>query len=338
MRKIDAISRNCLFTGEIIYEGPNGKKIVEVTRAYASIFPVERRTRLEQKLEEHLKAALGSSGTISILAMNVGDKERGELDEEKQDPNTGSLVLKITDSDNGLSIILPGDADGCTWDFMLAAHQRDLSALKTDVLLLSHHGAFARGCSRSDILNTFSPSYCLISTGNVRTYHHPRGEVIKRLEALPLLATWEGETRSRLSCYQRVGPEKDDFRRERVETKKMIFSTLDDGNIEFSLAADLTFHTLRDRNVLEKEPQERDWVFQQASKKEIKKAQKKVRCSPIVFHQCSDRYPLLLRVGSQKPDLKEDKKKIFQVIKKDKTKVTKVWIKVVSAGSSPEKQ
>lgn len=300
-----------------------GKPLVKMARAYSSLFNPE--SPEERRIEEVLKAALGNQVELSILAMNVGFKEPPlQFDEEEeneqekrkkldQSRNTSSIVLKVTNiggetnighGERRESIIIPGDADGCTWDFILGVYQEHRELLQARYLLLSHHGAFENGCSREDILQAFCPKVCLISAGNSKAYHHPRAEILERLQRLEL-DQWNQGFTSQLSCYRRTGSRRNEFDRIRLSNvKQLILSTLDDGTITFEMGVNGPMDPSRDRSVLSEGPQKGDVIF-----KAVKDKPGKREISQTVFYRCSQNYSLLLRYGK---NLKL--KKVFKMI------------------------
>lgn len=153
---------------------------------------------------------------VEILTVNA--KRTGAV----ADKNTDSMVVKISQTH---SMIIPGDAEKETWDD--AEEVSGLDALKTDVLLLSHHGSMTNGSTTPDLLNKIQPKACLISAGF--QHDHPTAEIInilleyysnKNFRTSPHFVTFqEGKTRR---CMMTNAP---------------IFTTIDNGVLKVDLAS-----------------------------------------------------------------------------------------------------
>lgn len=190
-------------------------------------------THKKSKLSNALEGFFEKYGIIQILAMNANLPKTDDRRAPKK--NANSIVLKVTnrpstDYENSQSIILPGDAEGPTWDFILKESQLDKKDLKTTYLLLSHHGGFEHECSRGDILRHFSPEVGLISVGNYGRYNHPRHETLKQLESVRSLR--RSEKNHYVHCYEKCDQ---GFLRIRKMTQRTFFSTLDYGTLTFEL-------------------------------------------------------------------------------------------------------
>ena len=88
--------------------------------------------------------------------------------------NDASLVVYV--EHEGKVCLLTGDATKKTTDHILA----HIPALKTDVLLASHHGSSEEGCNDSNWLQKVKPTSIIISSGLKHT--HPHEEAILRFQ------------------------------------------------------------------------------------------------------------------------------------------------------------
>lgn len=103
----------------------------------------------------------------------------------EKDANETSLVLKIVYSDRGnsnahenkkndFSVLFPGDIS------MKTEENLPLSELKSDVLIVPHHGS--KYSSGDAFIKGVSPNMCVISSGKNNSYGHPHIETLNRLE------------------------------------------------------------------------------------------------------------------------------------------------------------
>lgn len=143
-----------------------------------------------------------SNSCVGIFCKDEGfEKEFGDLAKSgcithlfcpkgiKSDPNRWSIVTRL--EINGISAILTGDADATVKEEMLEAlakkqkkemlakEQHDLTELKSDILLLSHHGAENTYHKLWDeIINAKA---IIIGSAPRTDYKHPRGKTIMDL-------------------------------------------------------------------------------------------------------------------------------------------------------------
>lgn len=121
-------------------------------------------------------------------------------------PNTLSCVLRVRDAD-GRSALLTGDIEAA----QEAALVRHLGpALKTDLLLVPHHGS--KTSSSELFLDTVAPTLAVVQAGYRSRFGHPAPDILARYEArgVPVLRSdrcgawrWDGEGRGR--CERESG-------------------------------------------------------------------------------------------------------------------------------------
>ena len=86
--------------------------------------------------------------------------------------NDESLVMKITY--RSTSALLEADAEKPTEQFVSTEDP------KADVLKVAHHGSASS--TNRDLLAAVQPRFAVISVGVRNVYHHPRPEVLERLQ------------------------------------------------------------------------------------------------------------------------------------------------------------
>jgi competence protein ComEC len=86
--------------------------------------------------------------------------------------NDESLVMKITYGKT--SALLEADAEKGT-EKLISTEQPS-----ADVLKVAHHGSASS--TNADLLAAVRPRFAIISVGTRNVYHHPRVEVLERLE------------------------------------------------------------------------------------------------------------------------------------------------------------
>lgn len=159
---------------------------------------------------------------------------------EDKDKNNNSIVLR-TESDE-FSAIIPGDATGLVTNMILEAHEN----LKTDILVLSHHGASSNRSNDKQWILKVDPSVVLISAGLHEGYRHGRYKTLrvviehlqKKPQVEPHLLTFckdAGETLEVTSRFKPCLEYRDGF--STAVTDCPVYSTQDMGNI--SLSGDL---------------------------------------------------------------------------------------------------
>lgn len=90
----------------------------------------------------------------------------------KEHRNDESLVMKITFGQT--STLLEADAERGTEKFV------STEAPSADVLKVAHHGSASS--TNDDLLAAVKPRFAVISVGARNVYHHPRAEVLERLQ------------------------------------------------------------------------------------------------------------------------------------------------------------
>ncbi len=111
----------------------------------------------------------------------------GDVDVSEFEPNTASVVLKLTHGEN--SFLFTGDSPQSIEKYLVESFG---DYLDVDVLKLGHHGSKT---STSDLLLGFtSPEYAIASVGLNNSYGHPHQEVVDLLEKfeIDLFRTDEG--------------------------------------------------------------------------------------------------------------------------------------------------
>lgn len=103
---------------------------------------------------------------------------------ESNDLNDYSLVTKLTYKDK--SFLITGDSTTPS-EKLLINNLKNENDLKSDVLLVGHHGS---STSTSDaFLNLVSPEYCVISCGINNEYGHPHKEILKKISNIKTYRT-----------------------------------------------------------------------------------------------------------------------------------------------------
>jgi competence protein ComEC len=90
-------------------------------------------------------------------------------------PNDRSLVLRICDKDR--SFLFPGDLESTGEEIVLL---REGGRLKSDVLLVPHHGSRS-SCTKA-FLENVAPSICVVSSRASNPFGFPHLETLKRLQ------------------------------------------------------------------------------------------------------------------------------------------------------------
>jgi competence protein ComEC len=104
--------------------------------------------------------------------------------------NDESLVMKI--SYGKTSALLEADAERGT-EKLVASEQPE-----ADVLKVAHHGSFTS--SEPELLAAVHPRFAVISVGTRNVYHHPRQEVLRRLQQANVI-TYRTDTDGATSFY-----------------------------------------------------------------------------------------------------------------------------------------
>lgn len=120
--------------------------------------------------------------TASAFSYNNG-LASGRKAEEGSSPNGESAVLRITYG--GVSIVLPGDAEGVTQAYA-AENAATLGAplARTTVLLLPHHGSNLFGSNDDAWVAATTPRLVVASANIGGNYGHPNCDVLERFDAV----------------------------------------------------------------------------------------------------------------------------------------------------------
>ena len=163
-----------------IYKQFRIHKVCDSGRATKNTTSKEYRTymKVRKKAQSHVLTARQtfSFGSTELTVIFAGD---GTL---PNDPNTQSIVLKVThnDSASGIygSILLTGDSDITSWRDNIMENYKP-SCLSSDILLASHHGSYSFFGDSDDEkfpylahIDAISPCLTVISTDG-ETHNHP---------------------------------------------------------------------------------------------------------------------------------------------------------------------
>jgi competence protein ComEC len=111
--------------------------------------------------------------TIRVLAPDPARPVRtASRDKDSARRNDESLVMKVTFGKT--SALLEADAEKGTERFVSTEQPF------ADVLKVAHHGSASS--TNDDLLAAVKPRFAVISVGARNVYHHPRGEVLQRLQ------------------------------------------------------------------------------------------------------------------------------------------------------------
>lgn len=115
----------------------------------------------------------GSLRTCEVwaLAASVPPAYPGETE-----PNANSIVVKIIFGSS--SAMIPGDATVATEDFLCDNEEYSGIELKTDLLLVPHHGSETSSSDR--FVRTVAPEIALVSAQDGNDHGLPRKDIIKR--------------------------------------------------------------------------------------------------------------------------------------------------------------
>jgi competence protein ComEC len=107
------------------------------------------------------------------VVFTVLHPQRADVAERARKSNDLSCVLRV-DSAGG-SVLLTGDIEAPAEALLL---QRDLAALRADVLVVPHHGS--RTSSTAPFVAAVSPTIAIIAAGYRNRFGHPRAEILAR--------------------------------------------------------------------------------------------------------------------------------------------------------------
>lgn len=107
---------------------------------------------------------------FSVLHPSVEDYETPKK------PNAMSCVLRISNTNN--SVLLAGDLEKPQELRLVAEHQAKETILKSDVLLVPHHGS--KTSSSAAFLDAVQPQLAIVQAGYRNRFGHPAASVIER--------------------------------------------------------------------------------------------------------------------------------------------------------------
>lgn len=125
---------------------------------------------------EKMQCYAGQSWVWDDVAFEVLHPSLESYDNLRRKDNYRSCVLKVT-SQSG-SLLLTGDIEKYAEQDLL---KTDLAALKSDVLIVPHHGS--KTSSSPDFIAAVAPGVSVFTTGYLNRYKHPNPEVLVRYQA-----------------------------------------------------------------------------------------------------------------------------------------------------------
>ncbi len=123
-----------------------------------------------------------SDGVSFVLLHPLPDVYAARDGKAQSKPNAKSCVLRVEAF--GHSMLLTADIEKPQEAELV---ERNLQALRTDVLLVPHHGS--RTSSSDAFLDATAPSIAIVQSGYLNRFNHPRPDVMARYEAraIPVL-------------------------------------------------------------------------------------------------------------------------------------------------------
>lgn len=255
-----------------------------VARAYNSYLPsrTEQEKKIEKALQIFggTPHSQGDTPFFEILSMNAGhaqteravlptnteQSDTAPMDVSASEPvfyranmgsNANSLVLKLTvprirdtqeDGRKESRFVFSGDATRETWGHIYTSFSGILKEnpafLRTDYLLLSHHGSPHEGCTHEKMIELFAPKACLVSVGRHQSYHHPGKATLEMLLSKKGLL-WHTAPHTASYFGKRPNATKDDplLLRRIDDVQKAFFSTFSSGDMQVALHEDFAVHT-----------------------------------------------------------------------------------------------
>jgi len=126
---------------------------------------------------EHMRCYAGQSWHWDGVDFEVLHPDLQDYDDATIKDNDRSCVLKVTSAAG--SLLLTGDVERKAEAALLAAEP---AALKSDVLVVPHHGS--KTSSTSDFVEAVAPSIAIFTVGYLNRFKHPRSEVVARYQAI----------------------------------------------------------------------------------------------------------------------------------------------------------
>jgi len=111
---------------------------------------------------------------------------------DPSDDNPDSIVLRISYVDESSkkdlhSFTVLGDATKQTYERIMGLYRGNFEALKSDVIVASHHGASSHGAADLDFIKILNPKVVLISCGHHRKFTHPKLEAYETFKEADLV-------------------------------------------------------------------------------------------------------------------------------------------------------
>jgi competence protein ComEC len=150
-----------------------GVPVAAVTSSLADDHPL--RQRLDERGLPHRPCIAGQRWHWDGVAFEVLHPTPGES-ALAQKPNALSCVLRVQAAD-GASALLTGDIEAPQEAALL---QRDAAALRSDVLLVPHHGS--KTSSTAAFLDAVGPSVAVVQAAYRSRFGHPAPSVMARYE------------------------------------------------------------------------------------------------------------------------------------------------------------
>lgn len=104
---------------------------------------------------------------------------------KSSDLNDYSIITKLEYKNTSYSFT--GDSTSGSEDLIMDYYKDDLSALKSDVLLVGHHGSSTSTTNK--FLKAVSPIYAIISCEKGNSYGHPHVETLQKLKGIDTYRT-----------------------------------------------------------------------------------------------------------------------------------------------------
>ena len=138
-----------------------------------------------------LGCAAGQSFTWDGVRFDVLHPDAGSYAVAKLKTNDRSCVVKV--STQRFSALLTADVEAVSEAALIARYAAMPSILKSDVLLMPHHGSLTS--STPEFIDAVAPKIALINAGYRNRFGHPRDGVLARYEVrnIPVMRTdWHG--------------------------------------------------------------------------------------------------------------------------------------------------
>lgn len=248
-----ARDKECI--GEIVFTGmaDGGEgggsldpRAARYARPYCSA--IREKREIEVKIEKALTFTLPWEGDVNvpkleILSMNAGHTEEQSalggpplVRRANPDKNANSMVLRVSGKIH--SLLLTGDAERPTWEHVLLHYPAE--KLRTDYLVLSHHGSKEGEATSPQLLDCVGPKACFLSVGRHQGCSHPAHETVDAvLSSGHLYKTSQPHSVSYYGGNSHPRDSKQPKQRIHMRkwTRQALFSTLNSGHISIDLDA-----------------------------------------------------------------------------------------------------